>query len=214
LPRMDVVPSPHRRIPARFSEICSGWGESGPYWCTALPFLRCYPQPQRLQPAPTLFACPMPTPHAHNTPLLLAPLRPPPRRPQGYKQELKRGLSGFHNFAVSFTVVSVLTGLTGLYGNGLTYGGPVAVTWGWVLVSFFTLLVALRWGEAGGWPAGGWSAGGVGKQACGRGKRAGRRGHRAGGWLACTLTYARARCIGAPHQVTSEGQASAVPQTC
>ena len=28
----------------------------------------------------------------------------------GYKQELKRSLSGFHNFAVSFTVVSILTG--------------------------------------------------------------------------------------------------------
>jgi hypothetical protein len=114
------------------------------------------------------------------------PRRPPgfrlPRLWQGYNQELKRGLSGFHNFAVSFTVVSVLTGLTGeregrapraargvgrppclppllpllspagLYGQGMTYGGPVAVTWGWVLVSFFTLLVALRWeGRGAGW---------------------------------------------------------------
>lgn len=41
-------------------------------------------------------------------------------RQMGYKQELRRGLSGFHNFAVSFTVVSVLTGLTGLYGLGFT----------------------------------------------------------------------------------------------
>lgn len=68
-------------------------------------------------------------------------------RSMGYNQELKRGLSGFHNFAVSFTVVSVLTGLTGLYGYGLTYGGPVAVIWGWVAVSFFTLLVALSMAE-------------------------------------------------------------------
>jgi hypothetical protein len=76
-------------------------------------------------------------------------------REMGYKQELRRGLSGFANFAVSFTVVSVLTGLTGLYGLGLQYGGPVAVIWGWPLVSFFTMLVALRCGAgvAAWWPA-------------------------------------------------------------
>ncbi|EFN58316.1 hypothetical protein CHLNCDRAFT_142334, partial [Chlorella variabilis] len=68
-------------------------------------------------------------------------------RQMGYKQELRRGLSGFHNFAVSFTVVSVLTGLTGLYGLGFTYGGPVAIIWGWPVVSFFTLLVALSMAE-------------------------------------------------------------------
>ncbi|KAI7839985.1 hypothetical protein COHA_006306 [Chlorella ohadii] len=68
-------------------------------------------------------------------------------RSMGYKQELKRSLSGFQNFAISFTVVSVLTGLTGLYGLGMTYGGPVAVIWGWPLVSFFTLCVALSMAE-------------------------------------------------------------------
>jgi hypothetical protein len=31
----------------------------------------------------------------------------------GYKQELKRELTYFHNFAMSFSVVSILTGLTG-----------------------------------------------------------------------------------------------------
>lgn len=65
----------------------------------------------------------------------------------GYKQELKRGLSGFSTFAISFTIVSVLTGLTGLYGQGLTYGGPVAVIWGWIVCSFFTMLVALALAE-------------------------------------------------------------------
>eukprot|EP00887_Chlorella_sp_A99_P005312 scaffold1.g5312.t1 len=65
----------------------------------------------------------------------------------GYNQELRRGLSGFHNFSISFTVVSILTGLTGLYGQGLAYGGPIAVTWGWVITSFFTLMVALSMAE-------------------------------------------------------------------
>lgn len=55
--------------------------------------------------------------------------------------------AGFHNFAVSFTVVSVLTGLTGLYGTGFAYGGPVVIIWGWCLVSFFTLCVALSMAE-------------------------------------------------------------------
>ncbi|PSC69717.1 amino-acid permease [Micractinium conductrix] len=84
-------------------------------------------------------------------------------RQMGYKQELRRGWSAFENFALSFTVVSVLTGLTGLYGTGMTYGGPVAVVWGWVLVSFFTLLVALSMAEiCGAYPTSGalyyWSA--------------------------------------------------------
>jgi hypothetical protein len=35
----------------------------------------------------------------------------------------------------------------GLYGLGMTYGGPVAVIWGWPLVSCFTLTVALSMAE-------------------------------------------------------------------
>ncbi|GAB4822974.1 hypothetical protein N2152v2_010020 [Parachlorella kessleri] len=65
----------------------------------------------------------------------------------GYKQELKRSLSGFHNFAISFTVVSILTGLTSLYGTGFAYGGPVAIIWGWVITSTMTLMVALSMAE-------------------------------------------------------------------
>lgn len=41
----------------------------------------------------------------------------------------------------------MLTGLTGLYGLGMSYGGPVAVIWGWPLVSFFTTAVALSMAE-------------------------------------------------------------------
>uniref|UniRef100_R7W657 Putative amino-acid permease n=1 Tax=Aegilops tauschii TaxID=37682 RepID=R7W657_AEGTA len=51
----------------------------------------------------------------------------------GYKQELKRGLSVVSNFAFSFSIISVLTGVTSTYNTGLRYGGPAALTTGGVV---------------------------------------------------------------------------------
>src|SRR5689334_18676410 len=65
----------------------------------------------------------------------------------GYAQQLLRDMGGFANFAVSFTIISVLTGATMLYGHGLAYGGPAANGWGWPLVTVFTLLVAASLAE-------------------------------------------------------------------
>ncbi|XP_004497027.1 amino-acid permease BAT1 homolog [Cicer arietinum] len=65
----------------------------------------------------------------------------------GYKQELKRDLSVLSNFAISFSIISVLTGVTTLYNTGLTYGGPVSIVYGWIIASFFTMLVALSMAE-------------------------------------------------------------------
>ncbi|KAF9677379.1 hypothetical protein SADUNF_Sadunf08G0101500 [Salix dunnii] len=45
----------------------------------------------------------------------------------GYKQELSRTLSLIANFSVTFSIVSILTGLTMMYSSGLTYGGPVTM---------------------------------------------------------------------------------------
>ncbi|MET0763272.1 MAG: hypothetical protein ABWY29_00305, partial [Blastococcus sp.] len=42
----------------------------------------------------------------------------------GYAQELARHMSGFSNFAVSFTIISILSGCLTLYGFGLNTGGP------------------------------------------------------------------------------------------
>ena len=42
----------------------------------------------------------------------------------GYAQELNRSMSKFSNFAVSFTIISILSGCLTLYGYGLTHGGP------------------------------------------------------------------------------------------
>ncbi|XP_027189218.1 amino-acid permease BAT1 homolog isoform X3 [Cicer arietinum] len=65
----------------------------------------------------------------------------------GYKQELKRDLSVVSNFALSFSIISVLTGITTLYNTGLNFGGPVSMQYGWFLASAFTMLVALSMAE-------------------------------------------------------------------
>ncbi|XP_054825053.1 amino-acid permease BAT1 homolog isoform X2 [Prosopis cineraria] len=65
----------------------------------------------------------------------------------GYKQELKRDLSVLSNFAFSFSIISVLTGITTLYNNGLNYGGPVSIVYGWFVASAFTMLVGLSMAE-------------------------------------------------------------------
>ncbi|KAL8870161.1 MAG: hypothetical protein Q9174_003729 [Haloplaca sp. 1 TL-2023] len=42
----------------------------------------------------------------------------------GYRQDLKRDWSMLHNFGVSFSIISVITGLTTLFSYGLNTGGP------------------------------------------------------------------------------------------
>ncbi len=65
----------------------------------------------------------------------------------GYVQELFRDMGGFSNFAVSFSIISILTGTTQLYGYGLQHGGPLQMTLGWWVVSIFTLSVAMAMAE-------------------------------------------------------------------
>lgn len=65
----------------------------------------------------------------------------------GYAQQLLRDMGGFANFAVSFTIISILTGAITLYGQGLSFGGPAINGLGWPLVTFFTLLVAASMAE-------------------------------------------------------------------
>ena len=65
----------------------------------------------------------------------------------GYAQELRRGMSGFSNFAISFTIISILSGTLTLYGTGINYGGPVEEAWGWPLVSVFVIIVGLGMAE-------------------------------------------------------------------
>lgn len=65
----------------------------------------------------------------------------------GYKQELRRGMSGFSNFAVSFSIISILAGCITSYSIALKSGGPSAINIGWPLVGVFVLMVALAMAE-------------------------------------------------------------------
>ncbi|QIS20416.1 amino acid permease [Nocardia terpenica] len=65
----------------------------------------------------------------------------------GYRQDLARSWSGFSNFAVSFTIVSILTGGLASYGIGLANGGPITMAWGWPLVSVMVLFVGAAMAE-------------------------------------------------------------------
>jgi amino acid permease (GABA permease) len=65
----------------------------------------------------------------------------------GYAQELRRRMSGFSNFAVSFTIISILSGCLTLYGFGMNTGGPALIVWGWPFVGIMTLFVGLAMAE-------------------------------------------------------------------
>ncbi len=65
----------------------------------------------------------------------------------GYAQVLYREMGGFSNFAISFTIISVLAGCLTSYYLAFDYGGPVVITWGWLLVGMFCVLVAMALGE-------------------------------------------------------------------
>src|SRR5271156_3390371 len=65
----------------------------------------------------------------------------------GYAQELVRRMSGFSNFAVSFTIISILSGCLTLFYFGMDLGGPAVIVWGWLGVGVMTLLVGLAMAE-------------------------------------------------------------------
>jgi amino acid transporter len=65
----------------------------------------------------------------------------------GYAQELYRSMGGFQNFAISFTIISILAGCLTSYTIGFNQGGPVAITWGWLIVGVACTFVAMAMGE-------------------------------------------------------------------
>src|SRR3990172_10140735 len=65
----------------------------------------------------------------------------------GYAQELFRAMGGFQNFAISFTIISILAGCLTSYYIAFQWGGPIAVTWGWLLVGGMSTIVALSMAE-------------------------------------------------------------------
>jgi amino acid transporter len=65
----------------------------------------------------------------------------------GYAQELSRSWSGFSNFAISFSIISILAGCFTSFGLGWNNGGPAAIAWGWPIVSVFILIIGLCMAE-------------------------------------------------------------------
>ncbi len=65
----------------------------------------------------------------------------------GYAQELHRGMSTFSNFAISFSIISILAGGMTAFWLGMVTGGPRVITLGWIIVGFFALLVGMAMGE-------------------------------------------------------------------
>jgi amino acid transporter len=65
----------------------------------------------------------------------------------GYAQELRRRMGGFSNFAVSFTIISILSGCLTLFGYGMVVGGPASSAFGWALVGIMVTFVALAMAE-------------------------------------------------------------------
>src|SRR5579863_6444891 len=65
----------------------------------------------------------------------------------GYKQELNRGWSGFSNFAISLTIICILSGCFTTYGQAWNDGGPIAISIGWPVISILVLLVGLSMAE-------------------------------------------------------------------
>ena len=65
----------------------------------------------------------------------------------GYKQELNRGWSAFTNFAISFTIISVLAGTFTTFFQAWNSGGPIAISIGWPVLCAFVLMVAFSMAE-------------------------------------------------------------------
>jgi amino acid transporter len=65
----------------------------------------------------------------------------------GYKQELNRGWSAFSNFAISMTIICILSGCFTTYGQAWNNGGPIAISIGWPVISVLVLTVGLSMAE-------------------------------------------------------------------
>ncbi|KAH3666397.1 hypothetical protein WICMUC_005665 [Wickerhamomyces mucosus] len=58
----------------------------------------------------------------------------------GYKQELKRTMSGFGCFGIAFSIMGLLPSIITLMATGLSGLGPVSLLWGWFVSGLFILV--------------------------------------------------------------------------
>src|SRR5215471_4657360 len=87
----------------------------------------------------------MATKRAENEELIRADVRR--LHAMGYAQELYRAMGGFSNFAISFTIISILSGTLTLFTTAYQQTGPIAASVGWPLVSIFVVIVGLSMAE-------------------------------------------------------------------
>src|SRR5690349_6115777 len=65
----------------------------------------------------------------------------------GYAQDLKRSWSAFSNFAISFSIISILAGCFTNFGAGFNNGGPISISWSWPILSIFILIIGFTMSE-------------------------------------------------------------------
>jgi amino acid transporter len=65
----------------------------------------------------------------------------------GYEQELERGWTRFTNFAISFSIISVLAGCFTTFYVAWNNGGPIAISIGWPVIALIILTVAVSMAE-------------------------------------------------------------------
>ncbi|MBF4767986.1 amino acid permease [Nocardioides agariphilus] len=65
----------------------------------------------------------------------------------GYSQDLHRSWSGFSNFAISFSIISILAGCFTNFGAGFNNGGPISISWSWPILGVFILIIGFTMSE-------------------------------------------------------------------
>ena len=65
----------------------------------------------------------------------------------GYAQELFRGMRTFQNFAISFSIICILSGGINSFGQGISSVGGASIGIGWPLAAILSLLFALAMGQ-------------------------------------------------------------------
>ncbi|MGW6909189.1 amino acid permease [Streptomyces sp. NPDC054940] len=65
----------------------------------------------------------------------------------GYPRKLTRRFQAFDNFAISFTIINIISGIFSGIGFGLNAGGPGILVFGWIGVSVMVLFVGASMAE-------------------------------------------------------------------
>ncbi|MEV0262548.1 amino acid permease [Streptomyces sp. NPDC050617] len=65
----------------------------------------------------------------------------------GYPRKLTRRFRAFDNFAISFTIINIISGIFSSFGFGMNAGGPSILVFGWIGVSVMVLFVGASMGE-------------------------------------------------------------------